>query len=98
MRNRPTSRIHPRWVAVAIALALVAALPAAASVATSAADPASAPVAPASPATVLVASTAPVYSTPAWFPFRTDMRISCVLSNCKYSSGADNHGYWAMDF
>jgi len=52
--------------------------------------------------TALVADYAPSsahpFSDPVWFPLRNPVRISCVKTNCRDSSGAHWHGYWAIDF
>jgi murein DD-endopeptidase MepM/ murein hydrolase activator NlpD len=64
------------------------------SVATTAASTAATTAA--STAATTPSSTHP-YSDPVWSPLRTATRISCVKSNCT-GSGADYHGYWAIDF
>ncbi len=63
--------------------------------------PAAASAAPTAPvAATTEASTASSthpFSNPVWSPLRASTRISCVKSNCQ-GSGADYHGYWAIDF
>lgn len=45
---------------------------------------------------VNTSATTSIFSSPTWYPFRSEMRISCVYSNC--GSASSSHGYWAIDF
>ena len=103
--TRPTSAYAGPMQAVIAALAVcvlywavgINETPAASAEATTiAATPVAATSGAATVAATTPSSAHPV-SHPIWSPLRSAARISCVKTNCS-GSGADYHGYWAIDF
>jgi len=56
------------------------------------------PLGTATAATAYAPSSAHPFSDPVWFPLGNPVRLSCVKTNCRGETGADWHGYWAIDF